>query len=339
MSYLNVLKEIDQGKVANTYLLYGTESYFIQNIIDKLLTAVLGEEIDNMSAYDLSETPIQDVLQDAEIYPFFGDRKVIIASDATFLQARPAKLPFEHDIDSLIRYIKQPSDTTVLVITAPYDSIDGRKKITRQLKKHAKSIECASIKDDNIENWIMTFLKEENLQIEKEAVELLVANLPNNLQLIQNELRKFASYVEPDGIITKDVVLKLISHLPTNTALELADTVINRDLAKAMYIYRDLKLNNESPIALIGLLAYQFRILLQVKLLKRKGYSEYQMRNKISAHPYVIKIANNRERRFTFESLKWIINQLTETDAKIKSGKMDENLAFEQLLFHLITAA
>src|SRR5690625_2880149 len=83
MTYFNVLKEIKQGKLANIYLLFGTESYFIQSIIDKLIIAALGDETDNLSTYDLSEISIQNVIQDAQTYPFFGDQKLIIANNAT----------------------------------------------------------------------------------------------------------------------------------------------------------------------------------------------------------------------------------------------------------------
>src|SRR5690625_2101994 len=339
MSYFNVIKEIERGNIANVYLLLGMESFFIQNIVQKLINDVLAGERDNLTTYDLTEVPIQQVVQDATTFPFFGERKVIVANNASFLQSRPKKLPFTHNIESLEQYLRQPSPSTVFVLIAPYESIDGREKMTRQLKKEARFVECMPINKRDLHKWILTFTKHANIQIERDAVELLAANLSTNLYLVQNELNKCAQYVGEGNIITKDVVLKLLAHLPINTALELADVVIHRDLAKAMFIYRDLKLTGEEPIGLIALLAFQFRIILQVKLLKQKGYTEYQMRQKINAHPYVIKIAYERERRFTFELLKKIISHLTEADAKIKRGEMNADLAFEQLLYSLMNIA
>lgn len=338
MSYFKVIKEIEKGNIADVYLLLGTESFFIQNIIQKLISDVLEGERGNLATYDLTETPVQHIVQDAETFPFFGERKLIVANNATFLQARPKKLTFDHNLDSLEKYLQQPIPSTVFVLIAPYESIDGRKKMTRQLKKEARFVECMPINKKELHKWILTFTKHANIQIETEAVELLAANLSTNLYLVQNELNKCAQYVGEGNVITKEVVLKLLAHLPINTALELADAVIHRDLAKAMFIYRDLKLTGEEPIGLIALLAFQFRIILQVKLLKQKGYTEYQMRQKIKAHPYVIKIAYERERRFTFQLLRQMINQLTETDAKIKRGQMIEDLAFEELLYTLMKA-
>lgn len=336
MAYFKVIKEIQQNKLSNVYLLLGTESFFIQNIIQALVKQTLGNNHDNLITYDLTETPIQQVIQEAETYPFFGDHKVIIANQAIFLQSRPAKLTFEHDVKQLEHYLQHPSPTATLVLIAPYESIDGRKRITRQLKKVSRTIECMPIQARDLHKWINTFAKHSQWKIEQEAVQLLAANLSTNLYLVQNELQKCAQYVGEGNVITKEVVLQLLAHLPTNTALELVDSVIKRDLTKAMLIYRDLKLTNEQPIGLIALLAFQFRIILQVKLLKRKGYSEYQMRQKIKAHAYVIKLAHRRERQFSYQTLKKIIHELTRTDAKIKRGQMVDDLAVEQLLYSLV---
>src|SRR5699024_5001581 len=86
---------------------------------------------------------------------------------------------------------------------------------------------------------------------------------------------------------------------------------------------------------LIALLAFQFRMILHVKLLNQKGYSQSQMQKRIGAHPYVIKMASQRERKFSTQRLESIIDKLTQTDTAIKQGKMEKELAFELLLHEL----
>src|SRR5699024_264853 len=61
-----------------------------------------------------------------------------------------------------------------------------------------------------------------------------------------------------------------------------------------------------------------------------------QIQKQIGGHPYVIKIASDRERRFSELKLKNIIDMLATTDATIKQWKMDKGLAFEILLYNLI---
>lgn len=339
VSYFKTIKNIKSGKVAPVYLLFGQEAYFIQTIIQAIISEKLQDDSENLSTYDLTETPLMDVMTDAETFPFFGDHKVIIANQAVFFQSRPPKLSIEHELYTLEQYVEQPSPTTTLIVVAPFESIDGRKKITRALRKHAVVVECHPIKEYELNDWIKRLAKHLHLSITPEAIDLLSVNLSTNLNMIQNELTKCSQYIEDGETITKSIVMELLSHTPVSSALQLVDAVIERDLFKAMTIYEDLKLNNEDPIGLIALLAYQFRMILQVKLYKKKGYTEYQLRQKLGVHPYVVKIAYKRERRFSMQQLKEIINDLTNCDTQIKRGEMSDQLAFEQLLYRLTEAS
>jgi len=338
MSYVNVLKQINEQKISPVYLLYGEESYFIQHFIEELKTKLLSHNEENLSTYDLEEIPVEDVIADVETYPFFGERKLIIAHNPVFLQTKRISLPFKHNVDSLMRYVQHPIDYSVLVIVAPYEQLDQRKKITKTLKRFVQVVECQSIKDYELESWIKHLASSLNVTIAPEAVDVFGANLTTNLKLLQNELIKCAQYVGKGGVITKRVAEDLLSHTPTSSSIQLVDAVIEKNLHKAIAIYKHLIKLNEEPISLIALLAFQCRMILQVKLLKQKGYNESQIRKKINAHPYVIKLAHKRERKFSVDSLKRMIDALTITDSQIKRGLMEKHLAFELLLFDLMKA-
>ena len=75
-----------------------------------------------------------------------------------------------------------------------------------------------------------------------------------------------------------------------------------------------------------------------MKLLRQKGYSNQQIPKTINVHPYVVQLASKRSGSFNNERLSEIINELTNTDAAIKQGKMDKGMAFEMLLYKIISA-
>jgi DNA polymerase III subunit delta len=339
MSYLEVLKELKKNKIAPVYLLYGSESFFIESLKKEIISRVLGEETENLSTYDLEEVPIQEVVGDVETYPFFGEKKLIIATNPTFLKAKPDKTPFEHDIDSLITYLENPVDYSVFVVIAPYEKIDERKKISKALKKYAQYVNCEPIKEKDVSSWIKSLANHFQITIDQDAVEIIENELSTNLQLLESELKKFSTYVGEEGIVTKDVVENLISHTSNSSSLRLVDAVIDRNLHRAISIFKDLEKMNEEPIALIGLLAFQFRTIIRVKLLKQKGYSQFQMQKQLGVHPYVIKIALSREKQFTIQKLERIMDKLTNTDTAMKRGNMEKQLAFELLLYDLIHVA
>lgn len=339
MSYMETLKKINKKNLAPVYFLYGTEAYFIENIKDKLIDTAADNQEDSLSVYDLEEIPIEDVINDAETYPFFSDRKIVIANNPVFLKPKPEKLPFEHDISALERYIKAPADYSILIIIAPYEKIDERKRISKLLKKETTAVECNAMKDNDLRQWMNEIAKNLDITITDDAFEILESELTTNMHQLENEINKMAIYAGPGGEITKEIAEDLVSHTVNSSSLRLVDAVMEKDLHKAMVIYKDLEKMKEEPIALIALIAFQFRSILRVKLLKKQGYSQYQIQKQLGVHPYVVKIALDRERRFAQERLQEIIIQLTEADAAIKQGKMDKGLVFELLLYQLIEAA
>lgn len=335
MTYREAVKQIKKKNIPEVILLYGTEHYFIQQIKDMVIKGILSED-ENLSTYDLTETSIQEVIADVETYPFFGDRKLVVATNATFLKAKPDKLPFEHQLSVLEQYVEHPVDYSILVLIAPYEKIDERKKVSKQLKQRALVAECNPVKEYELTNWIKDLANQLHISIADDAFQIFENELSTDLNMIENELKKIALYTGEGGIITKEIAEELISHTINNTGIRLVDAVIEGNLPKAITIYKDLEKMKEEPIALIGLLAFQFRMILRVKLLKQKGYSSGQMQKQLGAHPYVIKVALSREAKFSVQRLEAIMNKLAETDAVMKQGRMEKELAFELLLYSLI---
>jgi DNA polymerase-3 subunit delta len=336
MSFSEVMKQIKKKQILPVYLVYGSESYFIQQFRTAITEAVLGEDKDDLTVYDLEETPVQEVIRDAETFPFFGDNKLIIAMNPVFLKAKPDSLDFEHDLAVLEAYLDNPADYSTLVFIAPYEKIDERKKICKQLKKKSSVVPCKSVKEYETGGWLNEMSSRHNINIDQEARELMETELSTNLHLLENEIGKLAAFAGENGTITKETAESLLSRTPESSSLRLVDAVIDRDLHKAISIYKDLEKMREEPIALVALLAFQFRMLLQVKLLKQKGVTQFDMQKQLRAHPYVIKIALKRERQFTVENLKRIMDTLANTDAQMKQGAMEKGLAFEFLLYDLI---
>src|SRR5699024_6014435 len=146
MSYFEAMKQIKANKIPPVLLIYGAESFFIQNLREELIKKLKIDE-ENISYYDLEEVPIEEVIGDAETYPFFAEKKLIIASNPIFLRAKPPKLPFEHHLEALDTYLDNPVDYSTLVFIAPYEKIDSRKKITKKINKNGLVAECAEIKE------------------------------------------------------------------------------------------------------------------------------------------------------------------------------------------------
>lgn len=337
MNYIDAIKKLKNNQTSPIYLLFGEEQFLIESVIKQITKAsATKNEEESPIQYDLEETSISDVLLEVQTYPFFGEDKMIIADHAYFLTAKQVKTQVEHNVEDLLNYIEQPVDFSTLILIAPYEKLDARRKITKQLKKHAMVIECQSVKAWEIDKWVDHLAKQFKIYLDKPAEQLLINETGTNLGLLEKEIEKLALYVGENGKVPLDIAQELVSHQGNATGLTLVDKVIEKDLAGAIKVYRDLIKFNEEPIALVALLASQLRTIYQVKILLKKGYQQPQMARQLKVHPYVVKMSIERERRFSLDKLYQYLNACAETDQAIKRGEMEKDLAFEFLLYRLI---
>lgn len=339
MSYLACIEEIKKKKFEPVYYFYGVESFMIEALKQALIEHVMPEEDQetNLGIYDLEEVAIQEVIHDAETYPFLGERKLIFAINADFLLAKPSKTEVEHYPEALISYLDNPAPYSILVVIAPYEKVDERKKVVKQMKKKAKAVACEPVKEWNIQQVITSIAKKHGVHISKNVIDYFVEKIGTNLMLIHSEMEKLALYVGEGNTIRLEDAEIMLSNQENSSALKLVDAIIAEDLAKAIEVTRDLQKLKEDAIALLALIASQFRTLLQVKILRQKGYNQKQMANHLKIHPYVAKLAINRQAKFEMRELQEALLVLSETDSQIKNGQMDKTLAFELLLYRLIT--
>ncbi len=331
-----VISDLKKGQLHPVYLLYGTEQYFIERFKHNLIHTLVNEISDDITTYDLTDVSIQDVIVDAETFPFFNEKKLIITNEPTFLKTKPDNISIQHDVKKLEMYLDNPAEFSVMVIIASFEKLDERKKITKILKQKAVTVDCNPIKDKELRKWIQFMAKQHQITVDEEAMFLLETEFGNNLYLLQQEMEKLALFIGEQGNVTSEVVKNVVSSTLTFNALELVDAVLKKELHTAIKIYKDLEKQKEEPIGLIALLAYQFRVIFQVKLLKQKGFANQQIQKEIKVHPYVVQLAAKRSASFSEERLSAIIHELTNADIAIKSGKMDKGLAFEMLLYHII---
>lgn len=337
MKYIEAVEKIKKGQISNTYLLHGNESYLIESVLAEILSQTVSKEDaeQNIIKYDLEDVSIQDVLLEVETYPFFGEKKVVLAYHPLFLTSKVDKTGVNHDVDRLLAYLEEPVDFTTFIIVAPYEKLDERKKVTKSLKRQAALVSCEEVKEWDVAKWVDHIAKSFHITLEKAVYDLLIQEAGNHLSILQKELEKLALYVGENGTVTLELAENLIAHQANTSGLKLVDTIMAKDLSKSIRIYKDLVQLNEEIIALVALLASQLRTIYQVKVLMKKGYSQKQMAQQLKVHPFVVKMAAKRERLFTFDRLNEMISKCAETDAQIKQGRMEKGLAFELLLYQL----
>ncbi|MDQ1912884.1 DNA polymerase III subunit delta [Paenibacillus sp. GD4] len=338
MDYKTAIRHIQKGSFAPVYVCYGNEFYLIQELIDKLVEKLIDPDQRTfaVSKYDLSETPVEVVIEEAETLPFMVERKVVIASNAFFLTGAKEGGKVEHKLDKLTAYLSSPADFSVLVFTVPADKLDERKKIVKSLKEADALVPCSVLSSDELTQWVQAEAEKAGFRMAPGVSEQLISYSGTGLQTLQKEIEKCALYVGQGGTLTSADLEQLVTRTTEQNIFLLIEHIVQLKLDQAFTMLNELLRRKEEPIKIVALIARQFRIMFQVKDLSQQGYSQQQMAAQLGLHPYAVKIAAGQANRFEMKRLAGILRQLGELDYQMKSGKIDKVLGLEMFLLKLI---
>lgn len=330
-------KKIKRNDISSMYLLFGTESFLINETKQLLIHQVLQEdEIEfNLSSFDLNETPVEIALEDAETFPFIGERKLLFLHNASFLTAEKTKGKVEHNLARLEAYIKEPAPYSIVVFIAPYEKMDERKKLTKELKRNADTFEANKLTEQELKKWIRTRADYNGVTIEPAAIEQMLALVGTNLFMLTSEVDKLALYIGKGLTIDVKTVESLVSRSLEQNIFTLVDKIVTRRIEEALRIYYDLLKLNEEPIKILAVITGQFRLLYQVKELAKRGYGQKQIASHLKIHPFRVKLAAGQAQKFDDKELTYIIKQLADADYNMKTGAMNKELIIELFLLKL----
>lgn len=334
---LDVWKSIKKGQFSQVYLLYGTEAYLINETKQLLLQYALNEdELDfNFSQIDLEETPIETALEDVETLPFMGERRLVFMQNPFFLTSEKTKSKVEHSVKRLEAYLEDPVPYSIVVFIAPYEKLDERKKITKEIKRKATVLEAKKLHEHELKIWVRDKINTAGIEMNDQAIDRLLELAGTNLMMLTNELDKMMLYVEGTNVITIDIVEKLVAKSLEQNIFSLVDSVLQRNLNNTMMIYHDLMRQNEEPIKILSVMAGQVRLMYQVKELSRQGYSQQKIASVLKVHPFRVKLAQEKTNQFQEQELLALINELADVDYKMKTGQGDKAITLELLLLKM----
>ncbi|SPP29845.1 putative DNA polymerase III, delta subunit (holA) [Brochothrix thermosphacta] len=311
---------IERGEFSPVYLIIGTEAYIIQETLKRIEeNALIADEAEfNYANFDLTETSIEVAIGEAESVPFWGDRKVVILQRPTFLTSEKDKV--DHQIKGFENYLNEPVPFTILVIVAGVDKLDARKKISKLVQKNAVVIDATAPNEQSLLRWLSERATALKMDYEPAAMQELMVLTNFQLSVAIQELEKIALFVN-GGLMTVQIVEDMVVRSLEQNVFQLTEKVVNKETGKALRIYQDLIKQKEEPIKILALLISQFRLMNQVKIMKKKGYSDPEMARTLKVHPYRAKLAAQSVRNIELIHLQTALAALAKADFELKTGR------------------
>lgn len=309
------------------YLLLGTEIYLrrvaAQAISDLALSRTLLREF-NESSFSLSGDPVQSAIAAADQLPMMSDTRVVRIRDFARLR--------EADEEILIRYLNNPSPSTVMIFTA--DELDKRKKSSKVLLDTCTVVEFGPLKDAEAKAWAKSRLKELKTTTDDSVLSEIISLVGTDVQTLFNELDKLASAAASTGRITPDHVDELIGRSRELSNFELGDHLLAGNRSKALETLHRLLEDGAEPVMLVGLIAGNYHRLALGKHLLTRGGREEVFRN-INLPPFKRDSYISTLQRSTAAKIARGIQLTAATDLAIKTSQATPRLQLELLVCEL----
>ncbi|MDR0547111.1 MAG: DNA polymerase III subunit delta [Dysgonamonadaceae bacterium] len=239
LSFEEIKGSIRLKKFMPVYLFQGDESYYIDHLTDLLLESVVDEserDFNQTVVYGL-ETDVATVINACRRYPMMAERQLVVVKEAQNLK----------NIDDLSHYVKNPLNSTVLVINYKYGKLDGRKKLTGEIAKAGIVFESKKMYDNQVPGFIVNYLKDKQIGIETQTAQILTDYLGNDLSKITNELDKLAITLPAENKrITPEIIEKNIGISKDFNNFELQRAIAFGDVLKANRIAQYFEQNQKN---------------------------------------------------------------------------------------------
>ncbi len=302
--------------------------------------------------YDLDETDLNSIMDDARSMSLFASNRLIWAGSAEAVlprgraaaqESEEAEETAKSDAAPLIAYLKDPPPGTVVVFDCSRYDFEGedKTKIQRVQKFFASvkaQVEFPNLTPVAARKLAVSAARDSKVEMTGDAIDLLVEVLDSNAARIVNEIEKLSLYANAKRKITVDDVVNLIPNGRATTIFSLVGALGRGDRTAALDALDILVREGEYLPLALTFLGTQFRLAL---VAKEAGLTNAGM---IQAHFSKLGVAMWRSRAeqvqqtvavFSPEKLRGAIRETYETDRALRDARPDDRTVMERFVLSL----
>lgn len=312
-------EDIKTGQFKNIYLLYGEEDYLKKQYKNRLTKAMIPEgDTMNYTYYEGKGIPVPEVIDLAETMPFFSERRLIVIEDSgLFKSAAP----------ELADYLgSMPLSTCFLFVE---QEVDKRGKLYKAVKSKGRIVELSRQDERTLMRWLAGMVKQEGKQIQESVLRHILSKVGTDMENLEKEMEKLFCYTLDQEMITASDVDAVCTTQISNHIFEMVDAVAKQDKKKALDYYYDLLALKEPPMRILYLLTRQFKLLLEVQELVKKGMGRKQVAERAGVHPFAAGKYMEQCRNFRKAELRAIMEKGAELEEAVKTGRLNDVMSVE----------
>ncbi|MEY2726577.1 MAG: hypothetical protein RLZZ458_2444, partial [Planctomycetota bacterium] len=210
-------------------------------------------------------------------------------------------------------------------------------KLYKLVEQHGLNIECKELSGVALYTWMQKLAKDEfGKKLDRESAQLIVNLAGEGLALLHSEIAKLASLVGDADTIAREDVTKVVGGWRMETTWVMLDAVRDGDPGRALENLEKLLNAGESPIKVLGGVAFSFRKFAEATELARQRVPLREALSKAGVFTPALGAGEAYLKRIGFERASRILPWLMEADMEMKGGsRVDPAMLLERLFVRL----
>jgi DNA polymerase-3 subunit delta len=309
-------------------LLYGAEAYLLQQVQQRIRTAIFGTDKDDFNDHQFhgKGARAEVIIDAASTYPVFAPRKLVTVKDFHLLAVA--------EQDKFCAYLERPLEQTCLLLIA--EKIDSRRKFFQQLKKKGVVLRFDPLADREIPDFIRREAQQRGIRIGRDALDLLCSLVSNSLHEIEGELDKLVLYIGERREIAVEDVETIVSRGRSDSIFALGEAIAKGDLVRALTLVRRFAAASEPPLLVLNLITGHYRLLWKIRALESRQCAAADIARQVGRPPFVVQGLLAQARRFSRRHFIAAYELFIHTDLAMKSSGGDAEALLELMVIRLI---
>ena len=334
--YQQNINELTPNKLKPVYLVHGTENFFIDQFVQKIIDIAIPDFEKGFNEYVLygKDITLGDVLNYVRKFPMMAERQLVVVKEAHMI----SDLNNKESLALIESYLKNPLPSTILVLSFGKPQ-DERKTWVKAFSSFGLIMNFKKMYDNEVPDFIMSHCADLNLKISPKAVQLLTEHIGNNLQAIHNEIDKIKVNLKTDEAIDAGVIERFVGISKDFNVFELQKAIQDKNANKCYQIIKYFGDNTKDhPIQpiIITLFNYFSKVLL---IHSKKSSNDAELARILSVNPFFLKDYKRASQVYPISQIMKIIHFLRLTDQRSKgidSGSLNEADLYKDLIFNIL---
>lgn len=336
MDYVEAVKKLDKGQLEGAIFIYGDELYLTDYLLDVIKDKYLNEAslAFNYERLTMDKADFTRVKEASETLPFLAEKRIVEVRGLDLSKKGISKN--KEFFTQLGEYIAEANKSTLLILASESNKF-FKGSLYKKAKKYGHIVEMKRLNRKQLAGFAAKRLGENGIKISsrrlKDLLDILAyenEDLGLSLYDVVNELDKLAALAD-DHVTEKDLD-EIYRDNSLGNIFQLTDSICKFESKKALDQYFKLD-DGKDQFFIFYMIVRQFRNLINIALLKKKGLNKGQIRKVTGLSNFEYNKLEGFLRSYSISDLKKIYQEIYDTEVNLKSSRA----SFEENMLMLIT--